>query len=566
MAKKTAVRLNIAHLKGIVFTAFFFSLFIIVLGMGQYTAKRLFVLSFAGFFAAGVILDIAVSCMPAQAARFLAGEKLSEKLYARFTDRQLQLILWLVISLSFAPAYLALFPGTFGYDAPIQAAQYFEELKLTAANPLLHTYLLGIFISFGEKVLKNASLGFALFILIQGLLAAHVLSRSFLFLKRIHTPLTAMAAGLLWILFNPTLHVLTFNATKDILLGVCFLHFLLNLLDAALYSADGISQNARSRAGRAENASLPPPVTRSACLPDGKLPCANPHIKETGCIRLLISAILMCLMRNAAIYLVAALILFLLPSFRKYKGILLSLCLAFLISWLSALFFTKALDIPAGNARENLCIPIQQLAAVSHSAHYGTEPVNITPQQLDAIHELIPEETLTVFLRDTVDLVKADFRTEVYLEDTSRYLSLYLAVGRQNPGIYIRAFRDLVLPYFDMSRSTRRLLSLEETFPGLSHLRISRSNLFPAYFAYLEDRIGTEHYGFILQPGLSVWLAFLGIGVAINRKNNKILLCILPLMLYFIGILLGPMALLRYLYPMMMATPLLFGICFWKKE
>lgn len=97
MAKKTAVRLNIAHLKGIVFTAFFFSLFIIVLGMGQYTAKRLFVLSFAGFFAAGVILDIAVSCMPAQAARFLAGEKLSEKLYARFTDRQLQLILFFIV-------------------------------------------------------------------------------------------------------------------------------------------------------------------------------------------------------------------------------------------------------------------------------------------------------------------------------------------------------------------------------------------------------------------------------------------------------------------------------------
>ena len=375
-------KLRTSHLKGILFIALLFSLFIMLLGMERYSQKRLFVLSFSGFLIAGVLVDTVIQKLPARIWQFLSGDRAARKIYGSFSDRKLQLLLWLLISLFFAPAYLALFPGTFGYDAPIQAAQYFEELKLTAANPLLHTYLLGIFISFGEKVLKNASLGFALFILIQGLLAAHVLSRSFLFLKRIHTPLTAMAAGLLWILFNPTLHVLTFNATKDILLGVCFLHFLLNLLDAALYSADGISQNARSRAGRAENASLPPPVTRSACLPDGKLPCANPHIKETGCIRLLISAILMCLMRNAAIYLVAALILFLLPSFRKYKGILLSLCLAFLISWLSALFFTKALDIPAGNARENLCIPIQQLAAVSHSAHYGTEPVKITPQQL----------------------------------------------------------------------------------------------------------------------------------------------------------------------------------------
>ena len=73
-----------------------------------------------------------------------------------------------------------------------------------------------------------------------------------------------------------------------------------------------------------------------------------------------------------------------------------------------------------------------------------------------------------------------------------------------------------------------------------------------------------EHYFLLLQPGISIWLMALGIGISICRKNGKILLCIFPVAIYFIGILLGPMALLRYLYPMMLATPLLFGILFGK--
>ena len=61
--------------------------------------------------------------------RFLSGEKLSEKINGSCSVRMRKLFLWLLITLSFVPAYLALFPGTFGYDAPVQAAQYFGEME-----------------------------------------------------------------------------------------------------------------------------------------------------------------------------------------------------------------------------------------------------------------------------------------------------------------------------------------------------------------------------------------------------------------------------------------------------
>lgn len=531
----------LSHLKGILFIAFFFTLFIMLLGMRQYSQKRLFVLSFSVFFAAGVLFDLSAARLSPRMRRFLSGEKLSEKINGSCSARMRKRLLWLLITLSFAPAYLALFPGTFGYDAPVQAAQYFGEMELSSANPLLHTCLLGFFLSFGEKVLKNASLGVALFSLLQGLLVTHVLTKSFVFLEKIHTPFSVIAAGLLWILCNPTLHVLTFNVTKDILLGVCLLHFLLNLLD--------VFQSCSELPKNAEHSS--PALAMS---------------EKAGILRLLLSGIVMCLMRNAAIYLVAVLIIALLFSFRKYKKAFLSLCMIFLISWLFSRFSTYALHIVPGDARENMSLPIQQLAAVAHSARYGTEPVDITQEQLATIHELIPAESLEVFMRDTVDLVKADFDTKTFTGNPKKYISLYFAVGRQNPGIYIRAFRDMTVPYFDMTQSLRRDLCLTATFPEISHLHISRYGLFPSYYNFLEEQIETDHYYLLMQPGISIWLMVISIGISINRKDKEIFLCILPIAIYFIGLLLGPMALLRYLYPMMLATPLLFGILFRNPE
>lgn len=529
---------ELSHLKGILFIAFFFSLFIMQLGMRQYSQKRLFVLSFSGFLAAGILFDMLAGRLSPRMRSLLSGEKLSEKLDGFCPIGKQKLFLWLLITLFFAPTYLALFPGTFGYDAPVQAAQYFGEMELSAANPLLHTYLLGLLLSFGENVLNNASLGVALFSLMQGLLVTHVLTKSLFFLRKIHTPFTVIVIGLLWILYNPTLHVLTFNVTKDILLGVFLLHFLLNLLDVLQFNSE-------------------PPKTEPRILPSLAAP------EKAGILRLLLSGIIMCLMRNAAIYLVAVLIIVLLFSFRKYKKAFLSLCMIFLISWLFSRFFTDALHIAPGDIRENMSLPIQQLAAVAHSAHYGTEPVNITEEQLSAIHELIPAESLEVFLRDTVDLVKADFDTKTFSENPRKYISLYLAIGRQNPDIYIRAFRDMTVPYFDMTKSLRRDLCLATTFPEISHLHISRYGLLPSYYSFLEEQVETDHYFLLLQPGISIWLMVIGIGISINRKNKEIFLCILPIAIYFIGLLLGPMALLRYLYPMMLATPLLFGILFW---
>lgn len=529
------------HLKGILFIALPFSFFIMLLGLGHYSTIRLFILSFLGLFIIGVLLNIvSTRIFSEKIRRFLSGNSLGNKLYTVCSDQKLALILWFIIALFFLPTYIALFPGTFGYDAPIQAAQYFGEMELTAANPLLHTCLLGIFLSFGENVLKNASLGFALFTLIQGLLVTQVLARSLLFLKKIRIPFTVIVIGLLWILLNPTLHILAFNATKDILFGVFLLHFLLNLLEELSGS------NASENTSQADRIAVRSFLTRR-------------HL------HLLLSGIIMCLMRNAAIYLAVALLLIMSVAFRRYKGTIFSLYMAVVISWLFTAFFTHGLNIPAGNTRENMSVPIQQVAAVCSASASNAETVTITGEQLAITREVLPVDSWDIYQQDTVDPAKSVFDTEAFSEDPGKYVSLYLAIGRQNPGIYLRAFRNLIFSYLDMGKSIRRGLAIEETFKDISHLSIVRYDLFPSYYAFLKSQLEKKHYFLPMQPGISIYLMVVGIGVSIERKNRNMLLCILPIAIYFIGLLLGPMALLRYLYPMMLASPLLFGILFWQE-
>ena len=63
---------ELSNLKGILFIAFFFSLFIMLLGMRQYSQKRLFILSFSFFFAAGVIFDLSAAWLSPRMRRFLS--------------------------------------------------------------------------------------------------------------------------------------------------------------------------------------------------------------------------------------------------------------------------------------------------------------------------------------------------------------------------------------------------------------------------------------------------------------------------------------------------------------
>lgn len=464
------------------------------------------------------------------------------RLFNDKTDKGIFFVVWGLVFLTFLLPYIAFFPGILGYDTPIQLSMYMGELELTAANPLLHTYVLGGMISLGKYIFGSYKVGFALFVGLQVVLASNCMAQIFMFLKERRVPILISIVGTLWVAWNPVIQVLSCNATKDVLFGIFFTDFILafmNLLDRE----------------------------------DGR---------KRDIFRMILTGVLMCMFRNALIFLVmllAVMSLFYCLHKKNRNKLMLGFVGIIGIVEAAALVSAGPLGIPGGELHEALSVPIQQLAGAAHYTYEYQQmqnpqeeaPVAISREELEAIQELLPDREVLEqsFHPYSVDGVKAIFQDDVFLSDKSRFIEVYLSLAKKNPGLYVYCWRDLISPYFDMGSNLSRYLAYEYTFPGL-HLDEKYGIYFDGkyltnYRSYLEQTVGKEYDGympFVWEPIVTLYLLGLLVGRAILQKEGNILLGVVPILFYFVGLLLGPVALLRYTYPFMLTTPLLLGLLF----
>lgn len=451
-----------------------------------------------------------------------------EAFYSMFTERSFFLQIWLLLFLIYLPAWLALFPGTFGYDAPIQVAEYFRDAgtQLTSHHPLAHTFLMGFFFSMGDRLFRSYQVGFALYMALQGLAVTGSIAYSLLACRRHHVPLVWILTGALWAAFNPFLWVLTFSSTKDILFGAFLLCF-----SVALWEL---------------------------------LECGSPG--RGHYVRLVVFGVLLCLFRNQGIYILLALLFICLLLRTGRKGLCLCLLLVCVVSQGFFSISAGALHIPRGDRREMLCVPMQQMARLCSAwLADGGESGSITPEQYQITAELIAPEGIQMYLPDTADNVKLYFRTDVLSQDFGKYFSNYIAMGRKNPYEYLMAWVDLIRPYWDMTSNEYKGLAFYYTFPERNRWGIERSGdsgPLGKLFSLLYSIVEAPAYGLFWRPETCLWILAALPGLAIARKRKNLFIGILPLGLYFGTAVLGPVALLRYLFPLTMATPLLLGMLF----
>lgn len=448
--------------------------------------------------------------------------KIEGMLYEKWSARKYFLLLWGILLLGWIPAYLAFFPGIFGYDAPNQMQQILGEIPWSSHHPVMHTLILGAFMKCGNVAFGTYNGGVALFCAFQGLAVSGSIAYSFLLMRRLRTPFPVLFISLAWCILHPVLQVLTFNTTKDILFGAAMLHFILLCYD--WFARPG--ERVRRRT-----------------------------------VLLILAGVFMCLLRNQGIYMVAVLAVLGLSAFPKEKRFLLSLCVIVL---LGRLFFFSAehvFGVQKGDSREMLSVPMQQMALVCRQYREGGA-VSLTEEEYEAFTQLVEEQYLPEYQMFIADPIKNHFDTEELKRDLPGYLRLYVRVGMRNPGLYMTAFRYLVYPYWDMSENVKTGTSVNNTFPGVSEgWGISQQSLFPACKAYLVRYM--EHgihekipvVSWFLQPGLCIWIMTALFGLSAARKDRAAFAAVMTGMLFFMTLLLGPAALLRYLYPLMIAAP-----------
>lgn len=448
------------------------------------------------------------------------------------SDSGFFLICLLFFLISWILPYLGMYPGTFGYDGPRQYAMISQTVPLTLHHPLLHTLLLNFLIRTGEQIGGSLESGVAFYSFIQGLLCALTFSYLLLWLRKRKAGAGFLLFSLIWMAWNPFIQTIIFTTTKDVLFGCAIVIF-------ALLSLDAWNEGSEMSAGRL--------------------------------IALIVFSLLVCLLRNQGIYIVAAccLFYFIFQLFPKSRGkrrwqISVSLLAACLFCTLFQTGAQVIFDIPKGNSKEMLSVPMQQLAYTARNYRDGGYSV-MSEKDYEEIIEFIPAEGLDSYMSYCADPVKNSFRTEVFMKDLPENIELYLKIGLQNPYRFFWAWQQLVSGYFDWTEIRQLNMAFKTSFPDLiPDYPPERSPLCPDYYYFLYHLIQNQELSdnpvlnLLFSPSEAVWMLLLILIAAAGKRNLQVWIVLFPFLVFFASLLLGPIAMLRYLFPLICIEPLLF--------
>lgn len=457
-------------------------------------------------------------------------KKINDKIWDTVDDtlseREFFYHLWGIGLLVFLSAYIAYFPGIFGYDAAAQFAMFMGKGAFNSAQqPLLHTLLIGCVVSAGEKLTGSYQTGFAALVFLQGIAVTNCTAQIAVFLKRRRVSLPVISLGMLWIVLNPYIQILNCNITKDVLFGVFCIDFILAFLHLL----------------------------------------EKEKIDVWDILRMTFTGILLCLFRNGFVLplLFIAGVTFLM-GVRK-KEIYLSFAVICIFAECFSFTADHAFGIKKEPLREYLSVPIQQMASVLYEDENHRERVNLTYEERVGLKELLPDEEILGdgFDWHSVDAPKATFREDLLKLHPAKYFKIYVHVGMKNREIYRDAWIYLIHPYFNMNRNEDKALMLYDFLPLFFEEGELDINSSPRYLlgyrSYLDNAARGE-VPFLHDPALCLFVLGLLVGRVIAGRERDTFLGILLLLIYFVGIMLGPVALMRYTYPLMLSFPLVFGL------
>ena len=460
-------------------------------------------------------------------------EKLAafEERFDKISSFQLFLISWGFISLCWILPYLALFPGTLGYDSPLQLCQYLGTMEMTDHHPVAHTVLLGSVINLGRSLFGSYNAGVALFTALQGLAVTSVLSYSIYEMRKRSVSLAFCILGILWMAFNPFLQMLSFNCTKDILFGVAFSYFVISFYDCLVSEDEDKKSRVRDMV----------------------------FVGTFG--------IIMCLFRHQGVYIVAAVLVMALFLKKRRKETLVCLGMVFVIYEVYSFGIHGIFGYEAVDKREMLSVPMQQMAYVCKLKVDGAD-MDISEDQFNRVLTFISEDAILNYQPDSADPVKSEFDTKAFLAEPGANIGTYLSIGIHNSKAYIEAFKNMVGPYIRTQDNNYLGLMALYTYTDQYTVDIERNSKARNYYENLLYNSVYMGYrdlplaSMLFYPGLCIWLLFAGFGVQVYNRSYAGVLVVVAMLLYFMSLLLGPTALVRYLYPLILLVPFMVVLVF----
>lgn len=444
----------------------------------------------------------------------------------RFTRRGFRLFwMWALYFLSFLPAFLGGYPGIFAADAPNQIGWTFSGW-LTAHHPLLHTGILcGIF-RLARMAGASDQTAAAGYTLLQMAALSGIFAWISRFLKKEGMPVWLQAGTAVYLCLFPFHGMMAVYTTKDTVFSGIFV----------------------------------------LCLMQVCRMCREPESYFTGYRNLFLTGCcfaLLFLFRNNGFHTLFLCLPFFLLYLRTYWKKLLLLFAGLLV--LYQVYngpFLKAVGAEPGNPREAYSIFMQTLGRTYVAGG------DIRPEEMEVIRPVMDEETLALYTPNLSDPIKNQFHTEAFEANKMPFLKAWLSIGWRNKKTYIDGFLNTTAAFWYPGTSEEYLefvcFDIEKENPLYPHVQMTP--VAPLFFRYYTA-IGTDAafrripvVRELLSMGFYFWLmVYAGLYLLYRREYGK-LVWTLPLWTYMATGFLGPAALIRYAYPVMLSAPVLWYI------
>lgn len=443
---------------------------------------------------------------------------------------------FLLFALCYGAVMLAFYPGVVSYDFEHEIRQY-QSGVFEAAHPVFHTLFLGALYQLGETLFGSMTAGAAAYSVVQLLLLAAMYAWACTFVqRRLPLPLTLLLTACF--AFLPFHGVMAISTAKDPLFaGLCVILCLL------LWEI-------------AEN-------------PDAFLASRFKPIRFTLCCLLLAL-----LRRNGVFAFLPACIALTALCRRQAKRTLPVLTFTLALCFLAPNGLDALVGAQSAPSSEMMSVPCQQLMRTAARADLPEEEyAEISAWFSDAIHRYRPH---------CADPAKGgNFDFARYQEDPSAFWKMYIRYAKKYPRIYIEAFLENCAGLWnpdDISHATA-LAGEDYDFVYLItdymyeegrydiHPHSLLTGLRSLIYDFTHHNAGQDTL-FLSQlfcPATYTFLMLLGAMALSCKRRGKFALCMLPLWGIFLSLLFSAGIFIRYAYPIMAATPLLFALALYAK-
>ncbi len=468
---------------------------------------------------------------------FLAGEDVPEKRWFTCNIRSFFVVFGLIL-LMWLPYAVADFPGLTNYDFFDMLDTFYgndtnslrvvvpisEDVTLNNNNPVLQTMMAVTVMKVGD-LLGSPYIGIFLFCYLQMIVFALILSYSIYYMSKLRIKAGFRVLTLLFYGLLPWHANFALTTLKDTNFAFIMLLYIIFLSDCVLH--------------------------QSAFL-----------AKKRNIVIFALLNLLLMLLRNNGVYVLIVVDAVLLIAFRReWKKMLIPTVIpvfVYMVLILQVLY--PALKISPGSKAEMYSVPFQQIARLvkEQGDHIDKEDQEIIKKVLPKYDELAERYT-----PELADRVKSTYNKYTTPEEMSDFLKVWAKYLGKYPSLYVQATMCGCYGYF-YPEAEHWLVYTKIEPPGLNYgvqsperLRVWRQEW--NQMSYIIKQI--PGLGMLVSLGFYTWLMILQILSLVHRKEKRKILLWTPIIVLMLTVFVGPANTMpRYVYPLILSMPLLWGV------